>query len=235
MPTVIRSEVYVNSVVFPVPYMLCNLTHAELADMEANGAYCDLSPERILPHLALDVLDQKLHQLQLDYHTLLDAKAAHLGVRVTALSLRIITQQLLRFSGVSWGGRATEMRWLPVLKKCDTKSKIDTRRIIAHGWQHAPTGCNKPVIQVKFGDGQTNHRDRDEKRDNPEIAKGVVVAVGNFHPMFHFMACCITGWWYCVVCCFVNHLGLEKVPATLTPTRTPGHPAPLPPQKTDAT
>ena len=51
----------------------------------------------------------------------------------------------------------------------------------------------------------------DEKKDNPETAKGIVVAMGNFHPHAHYMCCCITGWWWCVCCCFAEQLGLKKV------------------------
>ena len=210
MPIVIRSEVYVNSVVFPVPYALCNITAAELADMELNGAYTDLSPGAVLPHLASKVVDNGLLKLQMEYHQLLQA-AANAAGNVAHLTLRRVVQQLLGHSGVSWGGKPTKMHWLDVLKRCDTKSKVDTRRIIRHGWENPPKGCTNPKIHIKFGDGQTNHRDRDEKKDCPETARGLVVGIGNFHPHAHFMFACITGWWWCVCCCFAEHLGLSKV------------------------
>ena len=38
MPLIIRSEVYVNSVRFHVPYTLCDLSRAELAELE-QGPY----------------------------------------------------------------------------------------------------------------------------------------------------------------------------------------------------
>lgn len=191
--------------------MLSNLTAAELSQIEHHGAYSNLNPEAVLPHLAIPEVDRGLLGFQLEYNGLLEAAAQAAAHPVSEFTLRRITHVLLRFSGPSWGGTPTVMKWLDVLKKCDTKSKLDTRRINAHGWANPPRGCTKPAVQVKFGDGQTNHRDRDEKKDNPELNKGMVVAIGNFHPSAHFLFVCICGWWYCIVCRFVNLLGLQKV------------------------
>ena len=149
----------------------------------------------------MKVVDNGLLKLQMEYHQLLQA-AANAAGNVAHLTLRRVVQQLLGHSGVSWGGKPTKMHWLDVLKRCDTKSEVDTRRIIRHGWENPPKGCTNPKSHIKFGDGQTNHRDRDEKKDCPETARGLIVGIGNFHPHAHFMFACITGCWWCVCMIF---------------------------------
>ena len=44
MPIVIRPEVYVNSLVLPVPYMMCNLNHRELAVRRPRAELTILEP-----------------------------------------------------------------------------------------------------------------------------------------------------------------------------------------------
>ena len=225
MPVVIQSEVYVNSLVLPVPYMMCNLNRLELDDLELNGPYSNLSPDAILPHVEFDTVADRLLGLQLEYHRLLEAAAQMRGHNVSRLTLRLVVQQLLGYSAVGWGGKPTPMQWLQALKKCDTKSKQDTRRILAHGWANPPKGCSNPKVMLAFGDGQLNHCIRDAKKDDPDMHKGVVVAIGNFHPMAHFIFVCICGWWFVLLCSFAQHLGLTKVNF---PTQKPHSPRQCP-------
>ena len=95
MPVVIQSEVYVNSLVLPVPYMMCNLNRLELDDLELNGPYSNLSPDAILPHVEFDTVADRLLGLQLEYHRLLEAAAQMRGHNVSRLTLRLVVQQPL--------------------------------------------------------------------------------------------------------------------------------------------
>lgn len=208
MPILIRSEVYVNSLVAPVPFSLCNLNQADLDEIEDKGPYTNLTPDAVLPQLDMDRLQDDLLELQMEHHRMLEGAAAARGHGVSQLTLRVIVHTLLGYSGGNWGGQPTAMEWLPPLKRCDTKSKVDLRRIIAHAWANPPRGVTRPKVVIGKGDGQTNHRMRDAKKDDPELNKGLVVGVGNFHPWAHYLFVIITGWWYCLLSTFTTALGI---------------------------
>ena len=58
------------------------------------------------------------------------------GVTPSQLSLGEIFRALLARPDVDPGG-PTDLKWLPSIKKCDTKSHEDLRRIIEYGWANS--------------------------------------------------------------------------------------------------
>ena len=218
---VIRSETVLNSLVCPVPYTLCDLSVAEHEAIKRDGVYTQLVAEMVLPHLRPRAVLRGLYGFQHEFGASLMAAAQLEGCPVRDLSFRAIVRVLLGHSAVTWGGSPTRMTWNPVLRHCGTQSKVDTRRIIANGWATAPPECPSPTVQVAYGDGQTNHRIRDEKKDNPVMNQGVICAVAPFHPHGHFMFCIITGFWWVIVCFFCNKLGLQKARARCAAPRAP--------------
>ena len=204
MPLIIRSEVYVNSVRFHVPFKLCDLSRGELAELE-QGPYTK-AWEAVLPALQPRAVERGELELQLELNALV---LAAMGATPAAdVSLRTIMLALLSHPPNDPGG-PTPMEWQEVLQKCSTQSYEDLRRIIAHGWDNA--NLANPTVMVLFGDGQTALRGRDTKRKFPQFHRKVLLGVGPFHQMAHFLFCAICGYWWCLVCCCCLHLGITKV------------------------
>jgi hypothetical protein len=207
MPVRIRSEVYVNSLCAPVPFALCDFTAAELALVQQHGPYTgDFAA--ILPELNPVKVRHHLLQFERELGSLVLTRARDDGIPVQQLPLGSIMHALLARPDIDPGG-PTFFDWLPPLKRCDTKSHQDMRRIIAHGWEHC--GLPSPAVQVLYGDGQTVMRARDAKRRWPWQNRGVLVAVGNFHPHAHFMFGLIEAWWECIIGAFAALLSKDKV------------------------
>ena len=143
---VIRSEVYVNSVRFHVPYTLCDFSSAELDELRLKGPYTE-PWEALLPALEPDLVQAKLVAFQMEYHDLLKAAIAAAGKPRQKVPLVTIITTLLGYPPDDPGG-PTPMEWLGVIEKCNTQSHEDLRKIFKNGWQNS--GLENPLIQILF-------------------------------------------------------------------------------------
>ena len=233
MPLTIESVDFVNSIRFPVPFKLCDLTHADV-ELLKDGAYTE-PWENILPVLNPRQVDADLLAFQMQYHQLLEEALAQAGgfakIPLVTIMRTILGKPKQR------PGKATPMDFLKILERCKTQSHEDLRKILEHAW--ANSGLPEALIMILFGDGQLVMREgqptlgtRAPSRHPPHTChatlvsgardqmrlpgralpnRGNIYGVGPFHEHAHFCMIMTCAFWWCLIWFTTAALSLKKV------------------------